>query len=73
MEDKSEAFAKAIVLSIKSRPSQAKKPPTKYQDSLASLEDIRSEEQLLSKFYIILVCIITDMYCVFNYKSRGLF
>ena len=73
MEDESEAFAKAMVLSIKSRPSRAKKPPTKYQDSLDSLEDIRSEEHLSSKFYIILVCIITDMYCVFNYKSRGLF
>ena len=73
MEDESEAFTKAIVLSIKSRPSRPKKPPTKYQDSLNSLEDIRSEDQLSSEFYIILVCIITDMYCVFDYKSRGLF
>ena len=39
MEDESETFAKAMVLSIKSQPSQAKKPPTKYQDSLDSLED----------------------------------
>ena len=73
MEDESETFAKAMVLPIKSQPSEAKKPPTKYQDFLDSLEDIHSEEQLSSKFYTILVCIITDMYCVFNYKSRGLF
>ena len=74
MEGESEAFAKAIVLSIKNQPLRAKKPLSKYQDSLDSLEDIRSsKEQLSSKFYVILVCIITDMYCVFNYKSKGLF
>lgn len=55
MEAKSEEFAKAIISSIKNQPSRTKKPPSKYQDSLNSLEDLRSEEQLSSKFYTLLI------------------